>query len=84
MKRSVYILLIMMAMGVVGCHQNTKQNPVAIVKDTVNKVEKADDVTPLLAEQNIGALSDCDMVMLNKGKLFFLQHKDLSHDTLRC
>lgn len=75
MKRSVYILLIMMAMVVVGCHQNTKQNPVVIVKDTVNKVEKADDATPLLAEQNVGALSDCDMVMLNKGKLFFYNTK---------
>ena len=65
-----------MAMVVVGCHQKTKQNPVVIVKeDTVNKVEKADDAIPLLAEQNVGALSDCDMVMLDKGKLFFYNTK---------
>ena len=75
MKRYVYALFIMMAMGVVSCHHHTRQNPNAIVKDTVNKVEMADDATLMSTEQNVGVLSGCDMAMLDKGKLYFYNTK---------
>ena len=71
MKRHFYFLLLMLAMGVVSCDFAVKQD---IEEDTtdVDSTEKVVDSTKIATpEQDSVDLSGCDMVMLDKGKLFF-------------
>lgn len=75
MKRSTCFLFILMVVGVVGCHNGAKQAPDIIVSDTVNGIVTVDETTPLPAGQNGGVFSECDMAMLDKGKLFFYNTK---------
>lgn len=75
MKRNAIILFILLAVGAVSCHNGVKQDSKVKVTDTINGIEEVDEATPLTAEQNAGVLSECDMAMLDKGKLYFYNTK---------
>lgn len=74
MKRHFYFLLVMLATGLVGCNitikpdsNNVKTNVDSVeVSVNVNVVAKTDSVAPQPAD-----LSQCDMVLLDSGKLWF-------------
>ena len=73
MKKLVYMLIAVMALGFVGCNlgpkQGTDNNNVA--------TEVVEDTTPVELETEIEAadLSQCDMAMFDKGKLYFYDTK---------
>ena len=75
MKRHFYFLLMMLAMGVVSCNIIIKPDPELIttnvdsVEVVVNVKVAGDTATPTV--QQPVEISQCDMVMLDKGKLFF-------------
>lgn len=71
MKRHYYFLLMMLAMGVVSCDFSAKQktdNNTTVVDSQEMVVDSSDIAIP---EQTPTDLSECDMAMLDKGKLFF-------------
>ena len=72
MKRHFYFLLIMLALGAVSCDSATKkntENSTPINVDSTKLVVDSSEVA--IPEQGPVDLSECDMVMLDKGKLYF-------------
>ena len=74
MKRLFYCLLIMLAMGLVSCDIIIKPDPNSIntnVDSVIVNVKVVGDSLAIKAEVEPIDISQCDMVMLDKGKLFF-------------
>lgn len=77
MKRHLYFLLVMLAMGLVGCNITVKPDPNTIttnvdsVEVTVNVSVYGDSIVSQPAD-----LSQCDMAMLDQGKLVFYNSKE--------
>ena len=71
MKRHFYFLLIMLMMGVVSCDFNAKKNTDNNTTDNDSPEMVAERSEMAMQEQEPVDLSQCDMVMLDKGKLYF-------------
>ncbi len=76
MKRHLYFLLVMLATGLVGCNITIKPDPNSVTTN-VDSVEVSVNVNVYgdsVAAQPVD-LSQCDMVMLDNGKLHFYDTK---------
>ena len=76
MKRHFYFLLVMLATGLVGCNITIKPDPNSVTTN-VDSVEVSVNVNVYgdsVAAQPVD-LSQCDMVMLDNGKLHFYDTK---------
>ena len=86
MKRHFYFLLVMLATGLVGCNITIKPDPNSVTTN-VDSVEVSVNVNVYgdsVAAQPVD-LSQCDMVMLDNGKLHFYDTKTAtSFDSLCC
>lgn len=71
MKRHFYFLLIMLAIGVVSCDFASKKNTDNNTTTVDSPEVVADSSEVAVPEQEPVDLSECDMVMLDKGKLYF-------------
>ncbi|MBO6023433.1 MAG: hypothetical protein J6P83_01090 [Bacteroidales bacterium] len=74
MKRQLYFLLTMLAMSLVSCDIIIKPDPNSVttnVDSVVVNVKVVGDSLVIKAEVEPVDISQCDMVMLDKGKLFF-------------
>lgn len=75
MKRLAYFILIAMTMSVISCQNGTKPNSDNKTTDKERQDEVVADTMPETAEQAQGNFSECDMAMLDAGKLLFYNSK---------
>lgn len=76
MKRHYYFLLMMLAMGIVSCNFSTHQKNNENTADVDNTEMVNDDSEVVMAEQEPADLSECDMVILDNGKLLFYNSEE--------
>ena len=71
MKRLYYFLLMMLAMGIVSCDFSAKQKTDKTTTEVDNHEMVVDSSDIAIPEQAPTDLPECDMALLDKGKLFF-------------
>ncbi len=71
MKKLVYTLVAVLALGLVGCNLIPKQSN----DNDTNTTKTVVEMTPEEAEEEEVDLSECDLAMLDNGKLYFYDTK---------